>query len=682
VLLESLARLWLGGARVNWQGVHARRQRRRLHLPGYPFERRRYWAETGDPNHTGSPIVLKEPDLADWFYIPSWEYALAPKPDRPAATTSRWLLFDDGELGSHVANRLFREGHDVIVVRPAVKFASAGRTIYTIDPRQRAHYEKLFNSLAEEGWLPENILHLWSVGEPEAGLSELELFEHWQHRGFYSLLYIVQELLAKRVTTPVQIITASTDLHVVTGDERVSPAKTPLLGVCRTVPQEYPHIACRNIDIEVRRGDTRSNRDAATQLIAEFADQEMRPTVAYRRGQRWLQIFEPLRIEANPVLVFPLRHRGVYLITGGLGKIGLALAEELARVAQARLVLLGRSAIPERDTWQAWLDSHNADDPLSAKILRLREIEDQGAEVLIVNADVADADQLRTALGVAHDRYGRLDGVIHGAGNVTSDGFFAIEEADPGLCERQFRAKIRGLLALEEVLRGEHLDFVVIMSSISSILAGLGYVAYGAGNAFMDAFAHERGRTSTFPWISIDWDTWDFEASEGMKADPARLSMDPEEGVDAFRRIVSCVSLPQVVVSTGYLPDRISQWIDLRSLRAGMEMRDRQAARFHSRPDLVAAHVPPRNDVERAIVEIWEEMLGVRPVGVMDNFFADLGGTSLLTTQLISRLRARFEVEVPLRRFFEGPTVVQLAEVIGSEYRGELAPIPRGLGEG
>jgi len=205
------------------------------------------------------------------------------------------------------------------------------------------------------------------------------------------------------------------------------------------------------------------------------------------------------------------------------------------------------------------------------------------------------------------------------------------------------------------------------------VLAGLGYVAYAAGNAFMDAFAQRHDGDGGVRWISIDWDTWEFASANDAQADSVPLSLRPGEGTEAFRRILSSVDLAQVVVSTGYLPDRIRQWVDVRSLREGLEIRARQAGRFHSRPDTGTVHVAPRTPLEESIVEVWEEILGIRPVGVVDNFFTDLGGDSLLAAQLVSRLRSRFHMEVPLRRFFDGPTVVGLADVITSLSEQKLA---------
>ena len=674
VMLESLARLWLAGAAVDWPGVHAPGRARRAHLPGYPFERHRYWAEAEGIGDKAPVSVSKEPDIADWFYAPRWDYALAPEPD-PAAAQTRWLIFDDGELFPYVEAQLSEADQDVTVVREGREFTSAEQ-VYTLDPRQPAHYQALFAQLAAEGRLPEAILHLWSVAPVPAALPALDRFEHQQARGFYSLVYLVQALLAQGVVTPVQIIVASTDLHGLSDHDHIAPEKAPLLGACRAIVQEYPHLACRSVDLALRPGDGAASSRTAGQLLAEFADEALSPTVAYRRGQRWLLSFEPLRVDASEVAMLPLRRRGVYLITGGLGRIGLALARELGRAVHARLVLVARSPLPVRSDWDDWLADHDEDDPIAARIRGVQKVEEQGGAVLVVNADVADPAQLRAAVESAHGEFGRLDGVIHGAGNVSEDGFFSIEDANPTLCDRQFDAKVRGLLSLEDALTGEKLDFVMLLSSISSVLGGLGYLAYGAANGFMDSFARMQTRAGGTRWISVDWDTWDIGLDDAPVDDPTLLAMSAGEGVDAFRRIISCVFEPQVVVSTGYLPDRIEQWVDLRSLRKGLELRDRDADRFHSRPHLTTTHISPRNQLERSIAAVWEETLGIRPVGVLDDFFSDLGGNSLLATRLMSRLRAQFGVDIPLSRFFDAPTVTALVESIGAGRQGELVPSP------
>lgn len=660
-MLDTLARVWLAGARIDWSGFHAHEPSHRVHLPGYPFERQRYWAELPDSTESAEPVIWKEPDIADWFYIPSWAYAITPEPD-VAQPASRCLIFeDDYGIARHVVDRLEREGHDVVVVARAERYAQTGPSTYVIQPGRRDHYVTLFRDLREAGWIPQRILHLWSAGPADEGRSELQVFDACQQLGFYSLLSIAQALIKLRIGDPVHIAAASSGVYSVTGEEQIAPARAPLAAACRAIPQEYPNLMCRNVEVEVTAGDSRSSELAAAQLAAELMDEGAYPAVAYRRGQRWVQTFEPLPLEESADTIYPLRPSGVYLITGGLGGIGLTLAEYLASAAQAKLVLAGRSSFPAKDHWDAWLEAHGADDETSTKIRRLQDIEDVGAHVLVVTADVADAAQMRAALERTHAQFGPLDGVIHAAGNVTASGFFGIDEADQERCERQFRTKVRGLAVLAETLQAERPDFVVLLSSISSVLAGLGYVAYAAANSFMDAFAHKHNQTAGVPWMSIDWDTWERQGAGASDDDPAQLSMYPDEGVEAFRRVLASALLPQVVVSTGYLPDRIDQWVNLQSLQEAKQRTERQSARLHSRPDIATSYLAPRTRQEREVAEIWQEMLGVAQVGVIDNFFSDLGGSSMLAAQLIARLRERFQVELPLRRLFEGPTVAELA---------------------
>jgi acyl transferase domain-containing protein/acyl carrier protein len=665
LMLNSLARLWLAGAPVDWSGFHSHEQGHRIHLPVYPFERQRFWAEPDDDSESTAPVIWKEPDITDWFYVPTWEYTIPP--ESGAAQAYRCLLFeDDCGIARHAAERLERDGHDVVVVARGQHYAQTGPSRYEIEPGRRDHYLTLLHDLAEAGRLPQRVSHMWGIGPIDEERSELQLFDEHQELGFYSLLYITQALVKLRIGDPVHIVAASSGIYSVTGEEQIAPARATLAAACRAVSQEYPNIMCRNVDVEVPESGDRGCEQVAAQLVAELLDDEAYPVAAYRKGQRWVQAFEPLPLEEpeGEDALFSLRWSGVYLITGGLGGIGLVLAEYLASAAQAKLVLVGRSPVPARDDWDAWLEAHDEDDEMSTKIRRIRDMEDLGAEVLTVTADVADASQMRAALEQAHARFGSVHGVIHAAGNVTPGGFFGVDEADHELCERQFLAKVRGLTVLAETFQAESPDFVVLFSSISSVLAGLGYIAYGAANSFMDAFAHKYSQTNGVPWTSIDWDTWELQETDIADVDPATLAMNPDEGVEAFRRILSSAFLPQVVVSTGYLDDRIDQWVNLQSLQEAKERRERKSARLHSRPDLVTSYLAPRTETEREVAETWQEMLGVAQVGIIDNFFSDLGGSSLLATQLIGRLRERFQVELPLRRFFEGPTIAELAEVI------------------
>jgi acyl transferase domain-containing protein/acyl carrier protein len=674
-ILSTLARLWICGAQVDWPRFRRYERASRVHLPGYPFERQRYWAEIADD--AAEPVILKEPNIGDWFYVPSWEYAISPEPSDLGTKISCWLLFEDEHgIVRGMSNRLRRAGHDVVVIRRGEQFARHDPDCVEIDPAERDHYLMLFNALLDSNRIPDKIIHAWSLGSVQGKRTEMELFDYYQNVGFFSLLYIAQALIKVKASKPIQIVAVSENIHRVTGVEQLYPGKATLLGACKSIPQEFPNITCRNVDMDLQLSSERILEEAAAELMAVCCEDMPHTVLAYRGGQRWVQTFEPLLLEESAEAISPLRQSGVYLITGGLGNIGLTLSEYLASNFQAKLVLLTRSEFPRKQDWKVWLKTHPPTDHTCIKIRRLQGIEKSGSEVLILSADVANVLQMKRAVERSYARFGRLNGVIHGAGNVGANGFFGVDQADPALCELQFQSKVRGLIVLEQVIRRKNLDFVVLLSSVSSVLAGLGYVAYSAANTFMDAFAHKFSQKSGLPWISIDWDTWDLDQDPDRKADPARLEMTAAEGLDAFWRILSGALLPQIVVSTGNLWTRIHQWIDPSHLRDARDAENRRSALMHSRPELANPYTAPGSSVELAIAEIWQETLGIERVGIFDNFFLDLSGSSLLATQVASRMRSKFQVELPLRRFFEGPTIAELAAAINAQRPDEHRVLP------
>ena len=209
-----------------------------------------------------------------------------------------------------------------------------------------------------------------------------------------------------------------------------------------------------------------------------------------------------------------LADRGVYLITGGLGGIGLALAKALARCVAARLVLVGRGALPSREEWNERLRRGDEKDPFVAKISAIQAIEKAGGEVLVLAADVTDPRAMRRAVAAARERFGRINGVIHAAG-VLDDA--PILKKDAASVARVLAPKVRGTLVLDAVLAEHPPELFIVMSSISALLAPAGQVDYAAANSFLDTFACQRSsRQGTT--ISIQWPRW---RDTGMAADLA-----------------------------------------------------------------------------------------------------------------------------------------------------------------
>jgi acyl carrier protein len=349
------------------------------------------------------------------------------------------------------------------------------------------------------------------------------------------------------------------------------------------------------------------------------------------------------------------------------------LAQWLAQTVKAKLILVGRSSFLPRERWNEYVQSRDDQDGLSARIRKVQALEEAGAEVLIVSADVSDQEQMGRALSQAAKRFGSVHGVVHAAGIVGVKSKFLVQEADLEKCLPHFRAKVGGLFVLEKILRGRQLDFCLLISSLSSILGGLGFSAYAAANLFMDAFAHKRRETDGVPWISVNYDGWNFEQTRqpgaGFRAGLMDSALLPSEGTEIFRRVLCLDPAMQIIISTGDLQARINQWINPESQRhADLRREDKRvgSGEIHSRPDLSKAYGAPTNETERILASVWQDLLGFEQVGIHDNFF-ELGGDSLLGTRIISRVREAFHVELPLRVLLEAPTIADMAAFITRE---------------
>jgi acyl transferase domain-containing protein/acyl carrier protein len=658
-LLNTLGRLWLQGAHVDWSRFYVNERRHRIPLPTYPFERQRYWVEPKRQSHDyeAQPVTLeKRAQVADWFYIPSWKRSVLLKEDTFPKPELCWLVFtNDCGIGHQIIERLEEQGQDVISVRVGKKFTRISEALYTINPKARDEYDALIKELCAQHRVPDRIVHLWSVTPNEQNLSRTEYFEKTQDLGFYSLLFLAQALDLQRVTEPLQIEIISNHMQEVTGETTMHPEKATVLGPCKVMPQEYANITCRSIDISLDPSTNLAEEKLLDQLLAELTSKPADLVVAYRGRHRWVQTFEPIRLEGKGGYPTRLREQGVYLITGGLGGIGLVFAEHLAETVKAKLILIGRTALPAREQWPRWLETHDEQDGMSRKIRKVQSLEELGAEVLILTADVANTEQMRQVIARAVERFGSIHGVIHAAGVAVSGGMTALKTA--AMAADVLVPKVNGTVVLYALLRDIKPDFLLLCSSIASILPPPGQIDYCAANAFLDAFAQCHNLNNGTHVVAVNWDTWrevgmavDIPVPLGLKKireENLKKGILSKEGADAFNRILS-TPLPQVVVSTTDLRSRFTQTVQAGSPADTEQLSktvSEEAASRHSRPNISSTYVAPETEMQQTIAEVWQELLGIDQVGIYDNFF-DLGGHSLLATQVMAQLEKKLGLHI------------------------------------
>ena len=663
-LLTTLGRLWLSGVSVDWSSFYTAEQRHRVPLPTYPFERQRYWIEPRKKSIDSPAANQKKPNIADWFYTPVWKQAIAPqtvnlkKQNLEKQNLEKQVLVfaDTARVGKQLAKNLQDNDSNVITVYPGEDFSKLSAGEYSINPNHPDNYDVLIAQLQSLGQIPDAIAHFWNITSPEQTTSGIEFFENFQNRGFYSLLFLAQSLSKENITQPIDILVVSNNLYDVTGLEILSPEKATVLGMCKTIPQEYANISCRSIDIVLPVAETVAENQLIEQLIAELNSKPSHPEIAYRGHHCWVQTYESLSV--NDITDTPkLRQEGVYFITGGLGGIGLEIAEYLAQTFKAKLILVSASAFPKADEREQWLITHDQEDRVSRKIRKIQDLEQLGSEILTLSADVANETQMQDAIAQAVARFGQINGVIHAAGLKL---FKTIEEINKSECEQQLRANGHGLFILEKILQGIELDFCILISSLSSILGALGMAAYPAAHAFADAFIYKHNQTNSTPWMAVNWDNWLTKQLATELATKPEISteffMTNQEGVEVFRRVLSLNKVNQIVVSTTDLQARIEQWIKPSEI-----VNQTNSTALHSRPYLQNNYVAPRNETEQTIANIWQEILGIEQIGIEDNFL-ELGGDSLLSIQITARAN-KVGLRFTNQHLFEYPTIVQLAEI-------------------
>ncbi|MFI6737126.1 SDR family NAD(P)-dependent oxidoreductase [Nonomuraea sp. NPDC050451] len=484
--LHALARMWTLGTEVNWSALGAAGPRERVPLPGYPYQRERHWIERASPSSSPAQEA-REPEGRAVFRLPTWVEA-APAGHRDTHAGERPLVFlpDDPRRADELVALLDKAGWDALPVRLGSSYSGAADG-FVIRPGHSADVVRLLDELRDSRRYPELIVDATQLGGPAE--PDLSSIDDQLDAGFHRIVELLQEAARRAPDKRARDVLVVTELSAdVTGGETVHPVRAMLLGLLRSYMLENPRARCKLVDVQ---GGVTGDR-----LLAELRGLERSEIVALRGDRRWVPGERELVPDgAGPV---DLRREGAYVITGGLGGLGLAVARGLADTGlRPRLLLLGR-----RTT-----GGHDAE---------LAEIRALGAECRVEACDVTDVDALRRAIDRASDSFGGINGVFHLAG-VAGGGMLQFRTREQ--VSATLAPKVHGTLALVEVLRGRaDLDFFVAFSSRAALRGLVGSADYAAANAFLDAVVRRQPLAGCAS-MAINWPSW---AEVGMAAREGR----------------------------------------------------------------------------------------------------------------------------------------------------------------
>lgn len=501
-MLTAVARLWTDGHDVSWADLGLPAPAMRVALPHYPYQRQRHWVEPGSVTAQAEPATAadaapahstagQEPPRSQRrvsaFAEIVWCHAPTPEPRAPRREgTALVLLPDDSPAELTILRALHLSGMRTIRVRPGSGYASGEE--FTARPGVREDLDRILTELDKRRTQVDALVHATAAQDWEPW--HIERTELALQASFFNLLNLVQGGL--RATADHQLpelLVLTTECVNVSGSERLQPVKSVLPGAVRSLAKEIPWLACRVVDF------------AANTTAEDLSDEVCHTSsgeilVALRGGRRWVP--RETSLDVTPGTATAIRPDGVYVITGGLGGLGLSLARALAGTGLCpKIALLGRR-VPagqpdESDLWSQGVQ---------ASIASLRAL---GAQIQVISCDVADRRQLRRALDVTSAVFGQVNGVFHFAG-VAGDGMLARRGREAA--QDVLRPKVQGTVTLAEVLAGRpEPDFVLLASSRAATDGLIGSADYAAGNAVLDAMA---ARTGALPGrvISVGFPSW------------------------------------------------------------------------------------------------------------------------------------------------------------------------------
>ena len=679
-LTATLGRLWTHGAEVQWTACYQGEKRRRISLPTYPFERQSYWVTAAENEVSSAPVLsLAAKDAPEnWLYSSTWKRSSLPRGislEESLATSQTWLVFA-GETGvtPGLVHRLRAAGHRVTEVRQGAGFNNHGDGSFSLDPHNAREYGRLFDALRTTDGLPNKIIHEWSVDHANPANGDFDSLI-----GFTSLIYLAQVLGAPGTNDPVRLCVLTSNVHRILDEELSDAGIAAALGIIHVLPKENPRLVCQAIDLDSGESDDKGRLQDA--LLAEQVVEDPEEILALRHGHRWVPVIERIRLDAQPEAHHgQIRSGGVYLITHGFQELGLALAERLATRHNARAVLMDRAFFPQPEDWQGWIADQGEDDPVSRKIFRLAGIREH---LRVISADLTNRARMARIKSELESDLGPIAGVFH-LEKPSKTGLIQ-GKAAPVLSTLQ--ADLSELKVLEELFADA--GFLATFSSNLAESGGIGQVDQAARNAVVSHVAEDlarRGRRAlaielgTRGWHEAGEDNPDSQSFiyQQLEEKRQRFGMTTAECLDVAERALS-LGLPGVIVSTRDFASLMEQQHLFTADFFQHEM-EKSASRngassggAHARPDISTPYEPPRNEVEKLLLEIWESAFRFEKIGVNDNFF-ELGGHSLLAVQVLKNMNETFSSRVTLKDLFDAPAIAQLAPLIsGASVDGEDA---------
>lgn len=662
---ESLWRAWMKGFDVD---VTERIDVTPYSLPQYRFDEERLWpsgdsgpasVQSDSASMDGGRIAGPDVELL----VPGWTQSDSVEIESNRGPEAVVLVGADNEFGELVAVMLA----DMLPSRSVVerymdlsdREDSLSDVIEGAKMRVATNFEAGYASTARS-----TVVDIRALQHPTSGRTSQD----------FEANYLDVRNLCRNVLNcaPLELLVLTPDAFSSRTGKPVRPSSRAALGPLLCTHQEHPDVICRLVDLEQAAVDGVPLEMAAryvAQLVAKEIELpsvgDVSPCVRYEGNRRFVRHLDPLGMgrAARGCDTPDVRQYRNIAIVGGLGRVGRALAGEMLRrhAPQCRVAVIGRLG---GRPGQLWTEVERQGATHAERLRWLDTTNQQYPGLCGIEGDVLDVASIRAALLRARSELGSVDLVIQAAGSTETSEFFLIS-SDQRNARKNSEAKVSGTNCLLSILKDDLPGCpVVLMSSISTLLGGLGFSGYIAANAYLEALAESEPTGNRV--LAIGWDTWrdtlkpEFPQNDASANIRRQHALGSPEAVEAL--FVALASEHRVVmVSAGDMTSRLHG-----SVRLGAISNARQSV---VQPGVSDHRSGPRNTVlstssiRNTVRRAWSEALGEDSPSDDVNFF-DAGGNSLVGVQLVETISRDFNISVPIASLYESPTISRMTKMV------------------
>jgi acyl transferase domain-containing protein/acyl carrier protein len=665
--LHNLGAAYAIGQSIDWRTLYGDGEGEIVELPTYAWEYTRCWVDGDSGRAPAAPrrVMEAERPSADHggdYYQVAWRPQDIPPPAAtpPSDFPDAWLILNDRlGVGDHLGRRLQGMGCRCYTVEEGDGYEDLGEGRYKIAPACEDHFQRLVHAIKDRAPHSLGAVHLWGLNASGGEPQDEEALHHEVLRNCGSALLLQKCLSDPAVSKEVRIWLVTRGAQPVA--ERLAataPSQAALWGFGRVVALESPNTLAGMVDLDPDDEPEKCAQRLRDILLGAAGEEQ----IALRGSHRYAARLTSDRRAPSGPAPYRFTSQGCYLITGGLGRLGLKLARWMAEQGAGHLVLLGRRGL--------------AGKPAPEEI---QTAQAAGAAVHLVSADVSDRQQMTDLFSRFGNDLPPLRGIIHAAGVIAPQ---PLSQLGVAALSSVCAAKVRGTWILYDLSRGRELDFFVLFSSAAAILGARELAHYAAANHFLDAFAHYARRRG-MPMCSINWGWWAGGwQDEHLTRHFSQAGLKPVTDAAGMGALENCLSTETVQTLFADI-----DWPKLGPIYSSKKRRpfldELCPAPAPSAPDQAAAlslAEALREALPDKRLKLLSEMVrgktadllgfpSAAAIDVTDGFFK-MGMDSITAVELKAQLEAALGVTLPATAAFEYPTVTALATYLAALLSG------------